>query len=80
LGDGESPRQTGGRFHGVPLGTGFLDVKRGTAVPGIFSLESNELKVCLGREGDQAPPASFDINKAEPGMSPTCMTFRREKK
>jgi RNA polymerase sigma factor (sigma-70 family) len=50
-----------------------------TTAPGIYSLQENELKCCVGREGDEEPPASFDIKQAAAGTFPTCWTFRREK-
>jgi RNA polymerase sigma factor (sigma-70 family) len=58
----------------------FIVAKGGRAAtaPGIYSLRGDELKYCLGREGDTEPPASFDIKKAGPGMFPTCWTLRRD--
>jgi uncharacterized protein (TIGR03067 family) len=47
-------------------------------LPGIYSLNGDELKICLGGEGDTKPPGSFNVNKAEPGTSPTCWTYRRD--
>jgi uncharacterized protein (TIGR03067 family) len=49
------------------------------SVPGIYSLRGDELKMCIGRAGDKAPPSSFDIKKAAPGTFPTCWTFKRDK-
>jgi uncharacterized protein (TIGR03067 family) len=48
-------------------------------VPGIYSLDGDELKLCFGREGDTEPPASFDITTAKRGTFPTCWTYRRDK-
>jgi RNA polymerase sigma factor (sigma-70 family) len=57
-------------------------VKGGVAgtAPGIYSLEQNELKCCMGRERDTEPPRSFDLKTVPPGTFPTCWTFHREKK
>ena len=46
-------------------------------VPGIYSLEGDELIVCCGRDGDEGPPVSFDLPKSRTGV--TCWTLRREK-
>ncbi len=48
-------------------------------VPGIYSLDGDELRLCIGRAGDAKPPASFDITKAGRGEFPTSWTFKREK-
>jgi RNA polymerase sigma factor (sigma-70 family) len=48
-------------------------------VPGIYSLDGDELRLCIGRKGDTKPPASFDIKKAAEGEVPTAWTFKRDK-
>jgi uncharacterized protein (TIGR03067 family) len=48
-------------------------------VPGIYSLEGDELRLCIGRRGDTKPPASFDIKKAAEGEVLYSWTFKRDK-
>jgi RNA polymerase sigma factor (sigma-70 family) len=48
-------------------------------VPGIYSLDGDELKLCIGRKGDAKPPAGFDVKKAGEGEFPTSWTFKRDK-
>jgi uncharacterized protein (TIGR03067 family) len=52
--------------------------KKTTALA-IYSLDGDKLRICMGRAGDQAPPADFDVKKATLGTFPTCLNLEREK-
>ena len=47
------------------------------AAPAIYSLQGDDLRICMGRGGDRERPAEFDIAKAKPGTFPTCWTLKR---
>jgi RNA polymerase sigma factor (sigma-70 family) len=56
----------------------FTIVSDQKTAPGIYSLDGDELRICIGRAGDREPPASFDVKKARGGMLPTSWTYQRD--